>query len=268
MRTDLAAECLKEKELPEGIISKSESFFDGEVSVVEINSDEAARKIGKPKGIYISFDLKPFWEEQNYLSEKTEFIAEVLRDLLPKKGGVLVVGLGNREITPDALGPSSAEKILVTRHLSKIFPELRTVASISPNVLGKTGLEAVETIRSVVNEVKPAAVIVIDALASASAERLGSVIQLTDSGIAPGSGVLNSRKVLNRGSLNVPVIAIGMPTVTDVSQLLQNNFNEPMMCTPRQIDLIIQKASNFLAACINRALHPSLSLEDLILLQS
>lgn len=269
MRTDLAAECLRDSEsLPQGVLCHSQPLKEGRLFLVEINSEEGAKAIGKPKGVYITLEGPPLWEENAHAPERAEALAAGLKALLPEKGSVLVVGLGNREITPDALGPAVAEQILVTRHLAEIFPELRTVAAISPNVLGKTGLEAVEMIRAVTEEVQPSAVIVVDAMAAASVERLGTTVQLSNSGIVPGAGVLNARKALNQETLQVPVIALGIPTVVDVSELGGESLSEPMMCTPRQIDQLIQRGATFLAACINRALHPSLSMEELLMLQS
>lgn len=269
MRTDLAAECLQQSEhLPDGVVCHRQPLGTGAVELVEIVSNEAAEKIGKPKGVYVTVELPPFWDESADTADFAEAAAEGLKQLLPSEGTVLVVGLGNRDITPDALGPYTAEQILVTRHMESVFPQLRRVASIAPNVLGKTGMEAVETVQAVAEEIQAAAVIVVDALASASLERLGTTVQLSDSGIAPGSGVLNQRKALNRETLNCPVIALGIPTVVDLASLCPETDGEPMMTTPRQVDLLIQRGATFLALVINRALHPSLRIEELLLLQS
>ncbi len=269
MRTDLAAECLQKAQvLPDGVIHHRQPLGSGWLEVVEIQTEDAVRQVGKPRGLYLTLEFTPFWDESEETAQLIEATATSLQELLPEQGIVLVVGLGNREITPDALGPDTAEQILVTRHMSAVFPDLRTVASISPNVLGKTGMETAETVKAVVQEIKPSAVIVVDALASASLERLGSTVQITNSGIAPGSGVLNARKALNQENLGVPVVAVGIPTVVDLSTLLPTTDGESMMATPRQIDLLIRRGSIFLAAAINRALHPSLTQEELLLLQS
>jgi len=264
MRTDLAAECLNmEEDLPKGILCHRQPLEKGSILLVEISDEEGARHIGKPQGIYVTLECEPLWQDGD-APELVEALAGGLRQLLPQEGAVLVVGLGNREITADALGPAAAEKIFVTRHLGDTFPELRQVAALAPNVLGKTGMEAVETIKAVVESIHPSAVIAVDAMAAASTERLGSTVQLSNSGIVPGSGVLNARKALNEETLHVPVIALGIPTVVDVGML----HDEPMMCTPRQIDQLIQRGANLLAMAVNRALHPSFSLEELLLLQS
>lgn len=268
-RTDLAEECLQEGTLPSGVQVQKQILGRAELQVVEIRSREAAEQIGKPCGVYITLTLPPLWDEKQPTADLAEVVAEGLRSLLPPNGAVLVVGLGNREITPDALGPLTAEQIFVTRCMGSLFPSFRTVASLAPNVLGKTGLEAMETVRAVVEEVQPAALIVVDALATADLERVGRTVQMTDSGIAPGSGVQNSRQPLNREELNIPVIALGIPTVVDLSAIYSADHQqeETMMTTPRQVDLLIRRGAAFLAAVINRALHPSLSLEELLLLQ-
>lgn len=264
MRTDLAAECLDmEQDLPKGIACYRQPLKKGCITLVEVSDEEGARHIGKPQGLYVTLESEPLWLDGD-APELVEALAGGLSQLLPSEGAILVVGLGNREITADGLGPATAEKIFVTRHLSDSFPDLRQVAALAPNVLGKTGMEAMETISAVVERIHPAAVIAVDAMAAASAQRLGTTVQLANSGIVPGSGVLNARKALNQENLRVPVIALGIPTVVDVGEL----HGEPMMCTPRQIDQLIQRGANLLAMAINRALHPSLTLEELLLLQS
>lgn len=269
MRTDLAVECLNsDKILPEGVSCLTQPLGAGKLTIVEISTEQAQKKIGKPKGMYITMELPPFWDERSDTAQLAEAMAEALRQLLPEQGAILVAGLGNRDITPDALGPLTAEKILVTRHLADVFPDLRTVAAISPNVLGKTGMETVETVRAVTEEVHPAAVIVVDALAAGSLERLGTTVQLADSGIVPGAGVLNARKALNKRTLHVPVIALGIPTVVDLSNLCKDTDGESMMTTPRQVDLLIRRGADFLGLVINRALHPDLSREEILLLQN
>ena len=264
MRTDLAAECLNmEQELPRGILCHRQPLEKGAITLVEVSDEEGAKNIGKPMGIYITMETEPLWLHGD-APELVEALAGGLGQLLPQEGCILVVGLGNREITADGLGPAAAEKIFVTRHLTDHFSDLRQVAALAPNVLGKTGMEAMETIQAVVCSIKPSAVIAIDAMAAASPQRLGCTVQLANSGIVPGSGVMNSRKALNAENLHVPVIALGIPTVTEVGEA----GGEPMLCTPRQIDQLIQRGANLLAMAINRALHPSLSLEELLLLQS
>lgn len=209
-------------------------------------------------------------------------IVEELGRLLPKQGPVLVAGLGNRAITPDAIGPLTAEKILATRHIQGEIArvaglgDLRPVAVVSPGVLGCTGIEAVELIKALVQKVKPAAVIAVDALAARSPARLGCTVQLSSGGISPGSGVGNARPRINTETLGVPVVSMGIPTVVDAATLAADLLGredaaalaavEPrgaaMMVTPREIDLIISRGARLLAMGINLTLNPSLSLEE------
>lgn len=271
MRSDLAAECLREGALPPGVFSTRREVEGGAFTVVEISTESGAKAVGKPRGLYCTLDCGPLWQEQER-APLTEALAQAIGALLPKEGGVLVVGLGNRELTPDGLGPQTAEKIFVTRGLPEEvlgqLPPLRQVWALSPNVLGKTGLEAAETVAALVEATKPAAVLAVDALASGSLERLGSTIQLSNAGIVPGSGVLNSRRGLSEESLGVPVLALGIPTVVDLGNLLAEPLAQPLFTTPRQVDLLIQRGAELLSGAINRALHPALSLEELLLLQS
>ena len=190
--------------------------------------------------------------------ELIDAVAQELSRLLPSEGTVLAAGLGNTNITPDALGPKFIGGVFVTRHLKRELCEqlglgrLRPVAAIAPGVLGQTGVETGELLLGAVNVIKPCAVIVVDALAARKLGRLGSTVQISDSGIIPGSGVGNSRAEISRKTLGVPVISVGVPTVVDAHTLARdvsgNNTNEPaedakMMVTPKEIDLLIERCS-------------------------
>ncbi len=188
----------------------------------------------------------------------------------------LVVGLGNREITSDCLGPYVCEKILATRHIVGEFsekiglPKLKSVALITPSVLGKTGIESSEIVKAVVNEIKPEAVIVIDALSALETKNLYSVIQITNSGISPGSGVNNSRKELSYETLGVPTVAIGIPTVVKASIIakeyngkIPENENE-LILTPKDTDLLSHRISEILAQSLNVFLQPDTDKEILL----
>ena len=205
--------------------------------------------------------------------------------MLPPEGMVLVVGLGNAQITPDALGPLTVRQILATRHIPAQLAEqtglsgLRPVAAIAPGVLGQTGIETGEIILSIVRDLSPAAVVAVDALAAGSPERLGCTIQLSDSGISPGSGVLNARKELSRQSLGVPVLSLGIPTVVDGGTLVcgllgcEDESRVPeearaMMVTPRDVDALIERGAKHLSLALNAALQPQLSLEEISYLVS
>ena len=210
-------------------------------------------------------------------------LRDELRALLPPKGTVLVAGLGNEDITPDALGPECMNLLLATRHISSEFAEslglgsLRSVAGIVPGVLGKTGIETVEIISGVVKKISPCCVIVIDALAARNVARLGTTVQIADSGVSPGSGVGNSRKAINIDTLGVPVIAVGVPTVVDALTMAFDVFEKAdipvpsddftehrqMMVTPKEIDSLIDKAAHLIAMGINLALQTELTAADI-----
>ncbi len=215
--------------------------------------------------------------------ELEELTARELKKLLPAEGGVLVVGVGNRDVTPDALGPLMAEQIFPTRHIKGEWARvaglsgLRSVSVISPGVLGCTGIETGEAAQALSTSLKPSAVIAVDALAAKSLKRLGCTVQLSTAGLSPGHGVGNRRPELNRKSLGIPVISLGIPTVVDASllafELLGRDAEqevsprgELMVVTPREIDLVVRRGSRLLAMAINRALNPTLSREDFSLL--
>ena len=228
-RTDLA---LEQRELCgrcRGIESRTESLGRIEITRTRVLSHDAEKAFKKPMGQYITLAFDRFLPDDQ-TGELHEAIKSELIKLLPKNNGlVLVAGLGNRAITPDALGPKTADGIFATRHVTDQLqkalglPALRPVVALQPGVLGQTGMEACEIISAAVKETKPNAVIVIDALAARHWNRLGCTVQLCDSGICPGSGVHNSRAEISRKTLNVPVIAIGVPTVVDADCL----FGEP-----------------------------------------
>ena len=193
------------------------------VTSVHIETEGAAQRLGKPCGRYVTLDLSALQKNSGeLLARASRAVAAELRLLLGEHTrGVLVAGLGNAGMTPDAIGPKSAEHVLVTRHLRQEdgFSSLCPVSVLTPGVLGQTGIEAMETLRGAVRAVQPDAVIAIDALASRSLARLCTSVQLSDTGIVPGSGVGNHRCPLSRDTLGVPVYAIGVPTVVDAATL-------------------------------------------------
>ena len=285
-RTDLAMELKTDiEEKTGGVSAHREQYGDITLTSIEVQNEIGARLIGKPIGKYICFSLPPFLEPADS-SAALRLISAHLRAMLPRQcAGVLVIGLGNREITPDALGPLTASQILATRHIKRELGEveglekLQPVAVLSPGVLGKTGIESLEIIRGAVESVRPDAVIVIDAFAARESERLGNTVQLANAGICPGSGVGNSRKAINRESLGVPVISIGVPTVVDASTLVRDvageqalekarPFGQEMFVTPREIDALIQRAAKLLGRAINMVLQPHYTLEEIQALMS
>ncbi len=256
-RTDLAVE------LAEAANLAGREYQKSGVTLTAVTLDAtAAARLGKPAGDYITATLPPH-DDDATLEKAARVLGEELRRLLPSRGTVLAVGLGNRAITPDALGPRTAEQLLATRHIPRELAhrvgltDLRPCAVVTPGVLGNTGIEAEELVAGVCRAVEPSAVIAVDALAARSLARLGCTVQLCDTGIAPGSGVGNNRRALCRETLGVPVIGIGVPTVVDMAAVAEGV--PPMLVTPRDIDLVIDRASRLVAMAIHAALHPRYS---------
>ncbi len=281
-RTDLALEAAADAALREGQDLRRSCRRRGRLTVhrLEVLSDRAAQRLEKPRGQYVTVQLPALSDDERELTAHAACVQAELKQLLPAAGTVLVVGLGNRTVTPDTLGPAAADMVLATRHIRGEFArsagleDLRPTAVLTPGVLGQTGTETGEIVRGVCREVQPAAVIAIDALAARSPERLGCTVQLCDTGIAPGSGVGNDRRPLNRESLGVPVIGIGVPTVVDAATLVQAYQSgtaepplmaaTPMMVTPREIDLVIARAARLVALAINGALQPAYAPLELV----
>lgn len=264
IRTDLISEVTADiNQMPDGCIVENYQKDDISFEFTEITSDKVSEMLSKPKGKYITlkFDRLDRIAHTESIINALTYSFDRLFEKRPQN--VTVVGLGNQDITPDALGPICANSILATRHLSEDFKKdtglssLGSVSVITPGVMGKTGIETRESVKASVDFIKPDAVIVIDALAAGDYERLCSTFQLTDTGISPGSGVKNSRKAFNKESLNIPVIAVGMPTVIDFGS------SDDMMVTPKDIDLLIDRAAELLSLAINRFLHPDLDSKTL-----
>lgn len=288
-RTDLALETreLLGTNIP-GI--KHNERMEGNIKItnIEILNDSASQSLKKPKGKYVTIEFPTLTDNFQHSDKRIEIVSKEIASLIPNKGLALVVGVGNTDITPDALGPKATSYILATRHIkgelarSTGLDKLRPVSAIFPGVLGQTGIETSEFITSIVNKLKPSCVIIIDALASKQAKHLGCTIQISNTGITPGSGVGNSRPQINKDTLNVPVISIGVPTVVDASTLAYSLINEDkapenlnevisphgsdMMVTPREIDLLIERASKLIGLSINCALQKDFSAEDIYLL--
>ena len=244
IRTDLAIESAQDfsrgGQSLEGVSVRERDVENGEIHIthVHIKDETGARKLQKPVGRYITLET-PYLakEDRSYHQEITSALMEELRHLIPdintKK--ILVVGIGNREITPDALGPMVVDHLFITRHLvreygenSKVTRGLGTVSAIAPGVMAQTGMEGREVICGIIHETHPDVAIIIDALAARSVSRLNTTIQLTDTGISPGSGVGNHRHGLNRESLGIPVVAIGIPTVIDAATIVNDTMNSLM----------------------------------------
>lgn len=288
-RTDLALErheSITEKQR-EGINFESSECCGMKISRITVESDEAARQLQKPKGKYITLEIPFLKDSGDVQADAIEAFSREISSLIPEKGAVLVAGLGNDRITPDALGPESVEKLLATRHITPEiaksigFDGLRSVAGIVPGVLGNTGIETAEIISGVCSQIEPAALIVIDALAAKSTERLGTTVQMCNTGVSPGAGVGNRRNRIDEKSIGIPVIAIGVPTVVDAvtmtldfiekagleipEGLKQKHLSSEkgMMVTPKEIDNVISRAATFIAMGINKAMQPDIPTEDI-----
>lgn len=274
-RSDLALEQVAADSLPEGVtMTRRGKAF--RITEILISDDSHRDSIGKGKGRYITLEGGSLSRFSEIYEDMAAELADELGRLIPD-GEVLVAGLGNRDITPDAIGPEAAEKILATRHLrgelddseEEFLTSLRPVCTFAGGVMGQTGMESAELIRAVCREVKPAAVIAVDALACSDVSRLGTAIQISDSGISPGSGVSNARKALTESELGVPVIAVGVPTVVDMHTIVRSLTGAEidrdlpnMMVTPRDVDRLTERASQLLAFGINLALQPTLTFDD------
>ncbi len=258
IRTDLAAESINLKN-EKGYFYEKEGNF--ELHFAEITTES---KADKPSGKYVTLyfdnidkivDFEPL--------EKQFFKTLELMNLKPKN--VLVAGLGNRDITADAIGPKTAEKILATRHVMGNFAEsiglfgLKSVAVIIPDVLGKTGVEVQEILAGLIEKTGVDTVIVIDALCAGDESRIFKTIQFTDSGIAPGSGVKNKRREISKNTLGVDVIAIGVPTVIEFPTDREN-----LIVTPKECDVLTDKLSEIIAKCLNLYLQPNIDPEVLL----
>lgn len=286
-RTDLAVEAIENHKSAAALphVRQSDRILEGfAIHEVRILSEDAAREIGKPQGRYLTLELDALIRrEEDAFPRACKALSTLLRELLPhpNDGPVLIAGLGNRMITPDAIGPQTADHVIATRHLvaqsPAIFADWRPVSALAPGVLGQTGVETGEVICGVLDRVRPAAVIAVDALAAGRLSRLLRTVQLADTGITPGAGVGNARAALNKETLGVPVIAVGVPTVVDgatlaheiSSQLGQpacealDDLSQPVMITTRDIDREVADISRMIGYAVNMALHPHLSVADI-----
>lgn len=237
MRTDLALErreSIQGNREIQGVVLEEEKCADGKikVSTVEIKNEHGSKAMGKPKGKYITVEVEQM-DEEKVIRETIVQLGKLLDSNKKKK--ILVTGLGNRETTPDALGPWTIDQLFVTRHLIREYGEvfqkrnqMRNICAIAPGVMAQTGMESKEILQGVVGKIEPDVVIVIDALAARSVKRLNRTIQLTNTGISPGAGVGNNRKALNRETLGVEVIAIGVPTVVDAETIVEDRVEESL----------------------------------------
>ena len=253
------------------------------VTRVDILDQRGEKALGKPQGSYLTIDLTTFWQRKSDFFERAvRTVGSQLRELLPEEGPVLVIGLGNDAMTPDAVGPLAVDNVLITRHLIAAMPKhfagFRPVAVFRTGVLGTTGVESAEAVRGLVAEGQPGLVIAVDALASRRVGRVCATVQLSDTGIIPGSGVGNHRAALNRETLGVPVLAVGIPTVVDAATLAADLLEESgvenidpeslrgggqtLMVTTQDIDRQVRDLSKVIGYSINWALQ-DLEIEEM-----
>lgn len=254
VRTDLALEARESIGEAAGELRgvRVEEYYKDEedvrVTKVMIDTRNAAKAMGKPVGIYVTMEAPAMVEpDENYHREISECLAKELLELLPGSGdeqSVLVVGLGNREVTADSLGPQAVDNLFITRHIVREYgkaayncEKMNLVSALEPGVMAKTGMETAEIVKGVVSETAPDVLIVIDALAARSIRRLNRTIQITNTGIQPGSGVGNHRNALTKESLGVPVIAIGIPTVVDAATIVADAM-EKLLEEEKEVDAV------------------------------
>ena len=282
VHTDLACERMRADTALEGV-EYSESEEDGcRIARLTVTSDEGAKSIGRPKGRYVTMSFSPLYElTDDTLSSLSSLLSRLIGEFVSaldgKVGSVLAVGLGNRYMTSDAVGPESIREMLATRHLFLEDPELFAgysdvvLSLLSPGVMAQTGIESRLLVEGAVKAIQPDLVIVIDALAARSTDRLATTIQLSDTGIRPGSGIGNSRLAIDREALGVPVLAIGIPTVVDSRTLVYDALEragatedtmpprlyevlaegESFFVSPRQMDTVTERAARLVADAVN-----------------
>lgn len=290
IRTDLALEAQElwresagETTVLEGVRARHEERGSFALDVVEILDERGERSLGKPRGRYVTVELDGLLRrEENAFPEACELLSGQLREIfrLSEGGGVLVAGLGNRAITPDAVGPETVDSVMVTRHLREQLPEyfgaFRPVSALCSGVLGTTGVESGAVVAAIAEKLRPELVVAVDALCSRQPDRLCRTVQISDTGIIPGSGVGNARQALTRETLGVPVIALGVPTVVDAGTLALDlaaragaeldpdslTDGGGMIVTPRDIDKNVRDIAKLLGYSLNLALHEGLTISD------
>lgn len=311
LRTDLAIEAREmvtrrvAHEIA-GVDVETESDAEVLITRVQVRTENAEKLLGKPRGRYVTIEAQGLKENNPQLHARImTLLAQELAQMaqLARDATVLVVGLGNRNITPDALGPKTVEKLVVTRHLKDMLSEeirdgVRSVCAVEPGVLGVTGMETAEIIQGIAQKVRPDLVIAVDALAAAASHRMNTTIQLADTGIHPGSGVDNKRFGLNAATLGAPVVAVGIPTVVHASTIAMDTIRilqehaafakyfksmaslsdgeqqriirqvlpdalGALMVTPKEVDRLMADLAKIVAGGINQALHPDIDYRNI-----
>lgn len=274
MRTDLAKEARFIGNIREGITEETEEYHRFEVTRIGIHSDEVAKAIDKPKGLYVTIQAEMDTFSDSIERKKlAECVSRELQKMIPKEASVMVIGLGNRHITADALGTKTAENIYATRHIQTHFRELlpnhtRTVTTFLSNVLGVTGMETVEVVSALGASICPDLILAVDSLSAQDLTHIGTVIQMNNSGICPGAGIGNHRIGLNEQTLHIPVVALGVPLVVSADAIVESvtktpldpNWKQklsPWSVTPKDIDALVRDSARVLSRAINLALFGS-----------
>ncbi len=284
VRTDLAAEARElwreraEADALPGVEFSEEIEQGFAVTTLRVLDENAAKVLCKPLGNYVTVAFDALLRrEEDAFPRAASVLAAHIREMLALRSDerVLVVGLGNPAITPDAVGPAAVDSVLITRHLKSRMPEafspFREVAAVRAGVLGTTGVESADLVAALAEKIRPDRVIAVDALAARRAQRLCRTVQLTDTGVVPGSGVGNSRSALNRETIGVPVLSVGVPTVVDAATLAAEYGADPrdpgaaadMIVTPRDIDRSVHDLAKLIGYAIDLALHDGLTVEDI-----
>lgn len=279
-RTDLAIERREVSEnADDGLKIEEHAVNNAKITKIEVLNKTGEKTIQKPKGSYITIETKKLDSVALVDKALARVVAKELSKILPS-GKALVCGIGNSEITPDALGPFCVSHIFATRHISSEIAKsiglenFRSVTAIAPGVLGQTGIETGEIIKAVIDKTSPDFVVAIDALASRRLSRLGKTVQISNTGIIPGGGIANSRNELSKKTLGVPVISIGVPTVVDANTLVNDIAKnkteykgaENMIVTPKEIDLLIERSARLISHSLNCALQPNIDEDSLLML--
>ena len=260
-RTDLAIEN-HNPDNTEGVLVDTKNNDKTIVTTVKIETESAKNRFNKPIGTYVTIKCSDILNDTECYEEAVDELSGVLDSFIKTNGNVLVIGLGNRQITPDSLGPSAIDRVFVTNHIKDqlkydFVEKLGRISALAPGVLGTTGMESFEIIKGVTERVKPDCLIVIDALCALEKENLGTTVQVSDTGLTPGGGVKNRRNEISMDTIGIPVISVGVPTVIDSSE------DEYLFLTPKDIDLILDRMSKTIANGINKAVHKNLTVEEI-----
>ena len=272
-RTDLALEAAASalQTHAEGVEQRQFLSHSFEIDEIRITSPAAAEAVGKPVGRYLTMDVTRWRDRgadafQNCVAALGACLDRLLKDK-QTTGEALIVGLGNRLVTPDAVGPRCTDYVIVTRHLLRHDPEqfagFFPVAALATGVLAATGVESGEVVAAVAEQIRPGFVIAVDALAARSAQRLCNTIQLSDTGIVPGSGVGNARTALNERTLGVPVLAVGVPTVVDGGSITGDESLNGMFVTPKDVDALVGDLAKVIGYGINAALQKDMTVGEM-----